>query len=78
MKREKPGAITNEEARGLLSMAERVLEKTKSNPKEIKKIPYRVNSRTVILVSSKKYKELKKTELLLLDFLNNTINTPLT
>ena len=63
MKREKTGAITNEEARGLLSMAERVLEKTKSNPKEIKKIPYRVNSRTVILVSSKKYKELKKNEI---------------
>lgn len=62
MKRKKPGAITNEEARGLLSMAERILEKTKNNPKELMKVPYRINSKTVILVSKKKYKELKKNE----------------
>lgn len=58
----KSGAITNEENRQLLNQAEKVLQQTKNNPKELMKVPYRINSKTVILVSKKKYKELKKNE----------------
>lgn len=62
MSKVKSGAITNEENRQLLSQAEKALKQVKNNPKERRKVPYRLDSRTVILVSKKKYKELKRNE----------------
>lgn len=62
MSKVKSGAITNEENRQLLSHAEKLLKQIKNNPKERSKVPYRLDSKTVILVSKKKYKELKKNE----------------
>ena len=59
-KSEMGGAITTIEKNTLRSRATEVLHKVKSNLKEQKKVPYRVNARTVILVSPSKFKTLNK------------------
>ena len=56
----KSGGITIEEQRGIKKRAIQLLEKVKNSKKEQEKVPFRVDSRTIIMVSPKKYKKLMK------------------
>lgn len=56
----KEGAITHQDKQDAHSVARRVLERVKSNKKEKRKISVRIDNKTILLVSPKKAKELKK------------------
>lgn len=56
----KGGYITGQEKNDIHSRAKRTLEQVKHSKIEQNKIPYRVDHRTIIMVSKKKYKELIK------------------
>lgn len=56
----KSGGITIEEQRSIKQRAVQLLEKVKNSKKEQEKVPFRVDSRTIIMVSPKKYKKLMK------------------
>ena len=59
-KNKKGGYITDQEKNDIHSRAKRTLEQVKHSKREQNKIPYRVDHRTIIMVSKKKYKELIK------------------
>ena len=59
-KKDKGGYITDQEKNDIHSRAKRTLEQVKHSKREQNKIPYRVDHRTIIMVSKKKYKELIK------------------
>jgi len=54
----KSGGITIEEQRSIKQRAIQLLEEVKNSKKEQEKVPFRVDSRTIIMVSPKKYKKL--------------------
>ena len=56
----KGGAITHTDKQDQHSVAIRTLNKVKSCAKELSKIPIRVDHKTIIMVSPKKYKQMKK------------------
>ena len=56
----KEGAITHQDKQDAHSVARRVLERVKSNKKEKRKISVRIDNQTILLVSPKKAKKLKK------------------
>ena len=56
----KEGTITQQDKQDAHSVARRVLERVKSNKKEKRKISVRIDNKTILLVSPKKAKELKK------------------
>ena len=56
----KEGTITHQDRQDAHSVARRVLERVKSNKKEKRKISVRIDNKTILLVSPKKAKELKK------------------
>ena len=56
----KEGAITHQDKQDAHSVARRVLERVKSNKKEKRKISVRIDNKTILLVSPKKAKKLKK------------------
>lgn len=56
----KSGGITIEEKNTIKTKAAKLLEEVKNSKKEQEKVPYRVDSRTIIMVSPKKYKKLMK------------------
>ena len=56
----KEGTITHQDRQDAHSVARRVLERVKSNKKEKRKVSVKIDSKTTILVSPKKAKELKK------------------
>ena len=56
----KEGTITHQDKQDARSIAERVLENVKRNKKEKRKVPVRIDNKTILLVSPKKAKELKK------------------
>ena len=56
----KEGAITHQDKQDAHSVARRVLENVKRNKKEKRKVPVRIDNKTILLVSPKKAKELKK------------------
>ena len=56
----KSGGITIEEQRSIKQRAIQLLEEVKNSKKEQEKVPFRVDSRTIIMVSPKKYKKLMK------------------
>ena len=56
----KEGTITHQDKQDAHSVARRVLERVKSNKKEKRKISVRIDNKTILLVSPKKAKELKK------------------
>ena len=55
----KGGSITYIEKNHLKEEADKILEKAKELERKTKRIPYRVDDRTVILVTPSKYKQLK-------------------
>ena len=56
----KEGTITHQDKQDAHSVARRVLERVKSNKKEKRKISVRIDNKTILLVSPKKAKELKR------------------
>ena len=54
------GAITLEDQELEKSRAAKLLDRVKSNRIEQRKIPYRVDARTIIMVSPRKFKTLNK------------------
>ena len=56
----KEGTITHQDRQDAHSIAERVLERVKKNKIEKRKISARIDNKTILLVSPKKAKELKK------------------
>ena len=61
IKREKKsGFITEVEKNDVLSRAKRTLKQVKESAIEKDKVPYRIDHRTIIMVSKSKYKELIK------------------
>ena len=56
----KSGGITIEEKNLIKSKAEKLLDEVKNSKTEKEKVPFRVDSRTIIMVSPKKYKKLMK------------------
>lgn len=56
----KEGTITHQDKQDAHSVARRVLERVKSNKKEKRKVPVRIDNKTILLVSPKKAKELNK------------------
>lgn len=55
----KSGSITYIEKNHLKEEADKILEKAKELERKTKRIPYRIDDRTVILVTPSKYKQLK-------------------
>ena len=56
----KEGTITHKDRQDAHSIAERVLERVKKSKIEKRKVPVRIDNKTILLVSPKKAKELKK------------------
>ena len=59
----KSGGITIEEKNTIKTKAVKLLEEVKNSKKEQEKVPFRVDSRTIIMVSPKKYKKLMKKQM---------------
>lgn len=55
----KDGTITTAETEALREEAIKLLQKLKQDPKEQKKVPIRINKKTILLVSNNRQKDLK-------------------